>query len=39
MINTLIAIKKEHQNEILFFLKETIQKKCFKNIIALNLIE
>ncbi|MGY8980626.1 MAG: hypothetical protein ACKVLD_07420 [Flavobacteriales bacterium] len=34
MINTLIAIKKEHQNEILFFLTETIQKKCFKNIIG-----
>jgi hypothetical protein len=34
MINTLIAIKKEHQNEILFFLTETIQEKCFKNIIG-----
>ena len=34
MINTLIALKKEHQKEILFFLTETLQKKCFKNIIG-----
>ena len=34
MINILIAIKKEHQNEILFFLTKTIQKKYFKNIIG-----